>query len=422
MAKEIADYRKWILNTLLDKYEQSTAFQTGVFKRRILLTASKEKRLQDSLEQVDEKHLFLTVLKQLKDKNLIDYSWVKYEEGNLVDKIWLIPETINLCYKEINRIPAHETLEAFVSMASGFLPKLRSDSDFHSYVRDVIAYAEEKKRIRAPFSDDMTFNRHLLECLVQLENSPNQMERVFSSRIFGDSKYFERTLKSKVISILKEIQKSISGSDEDSANEYLSGDDLLAERGLYRWPEIYEFNGAVTFHMDDGASFDASAQIYGAYLNSDAVKHIASIDGSKIQRVIFIENKASYIDYCSKNKTDDELIVYHGGFYSPVKGMLFAGIHEGCSHASFYHWSDIDLGGFRIFHRLKKNLIPSVQPLFMDVAALHSNAESCMKITSEDYLQKLSALLENPDYSMFFDVIQYMIEHRVRLEQENLVL
>lgn len=44
------------------------------------------------MEDPDEKHHFLGVLKELKDKGMIDYSWVKYETGNLVDKIWLIPK------------------------------------------------------------------------------------------------------------------------------------------------------------------------------------------------------------------------------------------------------------------------------------------------------------------------------------------
>ena len=43
MSMRIPDYQKWILDTLLDKYEQSTAFQTGVFSRRIMFTAANEK-------------------------------------------------------------------------------------------------------------------------------------------------------------------------------------------------------------------------------------------------------------------------------------------------------------------------------------------------------------------------------------------
>ena len=421
MSKIISDYKKWIMNTLLDKYEQSSAFQTGIFSRRIMLDVQKEKKLQDVLEQFDEKHLFLTDLTQLKDQGLIDYSWVKHETGNLVDKVWLIPESLNDCYTAVDRTPAAVTLDSFQKLASTYLDKLRSDSDFAVYLQDSVEYTAARKKIRAPFTGDMKLNDDLMECLVRLDECPNQMERVFSSRCFGDSKYFERTLKSKIISILKEIQKNSLGPDEDSADDMLSDEDLLIERGLYRWPEIFEFNGALIFHMDDGTTIDTTAQRYGSYINSDAVKHILSIEGPQIKRVVFIENKANYIDYQYRQKTTSDLIVYHGGFYSPMKGVLLSKIYEGCANASFFHWSDIDLGGFRIFHRLQANIVPSVQPLFMDVTALQSNTEACMEIKTDSYLQQLSALLEDPSYSVFFEVIRYMIQNRVRLEQENLI-
>ncbi|MCF2555988.1 hypothetical protein JQM64_00285 [Fournierella massiliensis] len=421
MAKAIIDYKKWLLNTLLDKYEQSSAFQTGVFNRRIMITIPKEKALQEVMEQIDEKHLFLTVLEQLKNQGLIEYSWVKYETGNLVDQVWLITENLAACYKEISRVPAAELLASFNELASAYLEKVSPSSDFAGYISSLVEYAATKKKLKSPFTEDMKLNTNLFECLVALDKNPDQMERVFSSRHYGDSKYFERVLKNKVISILKELQKSSIGSDEDSANDLLSDEDLLVERGLYRWPEIYEFNGPLSIRMDDGTVIDMSTQVYGSYINSDAVKHIASIDGSNIQRVVFIENKANYIDYQANHKGHGDLIVYHGGFYSPMKGLLFSKIYEGCPNAVFYHWSDIDLGGFRLFNRLRTNIVPSVQPLYMDVETLQANLASCMNIKTDGYIQMLTSLLKSPEYSMFYEVIQYMIEKKVRLEQENLI-
>lgn len=420
MPKMLADYQKWVLNTLLDKYEQSTAFRTGVFNRRILLSLQKENSLQEVMEQPDEKRLFHTVLAQLKAQGLVDYSWVKYEQGNLVDKVWLVPEKINDCYQALSRTPAADLLETFQKAVSACLAELPQASDFAAYLRDMMQYVSTKKKLRAPFTEDMVLNKNLLQCLVQLDRCPNQMERVFSGHYFGDSKYFEHVLRSKVIRILKELQKRALETEEDE-NNLLSDDDLLIARGLYRWPEIFEFNGALVFHMDDGTCMDTTAQKYGAYINSDAVKHLLAIDGADIRRVIFIENKANYIDFQSRQKESGDLIVYHGGFYSPMKGLLFTKIYEGCQNAGFYHWSDIDLGGFQLFHRLQTHIISIVQPLFMDVKTLQSHAASCMEIKTSHYLNRLSALLDDPEYAVFREVLQYMIAHRVRLEQENLI-
>ena len=420
MPKTITDYPQWVLGTLLDKYEDSTAFRTGVFSRRILLTIPKETRLQELLEQPDEKRLFLAALDRLKAQRLIDYSWVRYEQGNLVDKIWLVPENIGSCYQALGRTSATDRLETFRQSVSAALEKLPPDSDFAAYLCEVQQYTAARKKLRAPFSEDAALNENLLKCLVLLEDCPDLMERVFSGRYFSDSKYFERVLKGKVLSILKELHKRAPEAAEDG-NSPLSDEDLLAERGLYRWPEVFEYSGALTVHMDDGSCFDTGVHRYGAYLNSEEVRHIAAVDGSAIRRVVFIENKANYMDFQARRRQPGDLVVYHGGFYSPVKGLLFARIYEGCPNAAFYHWSDIDLGGFRLFCRLRSSIAPTVQPLFMDVETLERNAASCMKITAPAYLAQLSALLDDTEYAVFREVIRYMLAHRVRLEQENLI-
>ena len=71
------NYEQELLNRLLDKYEESKAFLTGVFAKRISLTAAKEDWLQKWMENPAEKRLFFAVLDELKEAGLIDYSWVK---------------------------------------------------------------------------------------------------------------------------------------------------------------------------------------------------------------------------------------------------------------------------------------------------------------------------------------------------------
>ena len=63
-----------------------------------------------------------------------------------------------------------------------------------------------------------------------------------------------------------------------------------------------------------------------------------------------IENKANYISYINGMTAEDELVIYHGGCYSPIKGRWLRLIAEEAekSKIQVFHWSDIDLGGFRI--------------------------------------------------------------------------
>ena len=141
-----------------------------------------------------------------------------------------------------------------------------------------------------------------------------------------------------------------------------------------------------------------------------------------VKRILFIENKANYLEYLNKKREPDELVVYHGGFYSPVKGSFFGKLYQAGKKqgAEFYHWSDIDLGGFSIFVRLRDSIIPELQPYLMDEAAFVSARQKGM-VFDDKYALLLEGLLEKPEYSVFHPVINIMLKERVRIEQEAFI-
>ena len=104
------NYEQELLKRLIEKYEKSKAFLTGVFTQKVALTASKEAWIQRQMENPEEKRLFFAALEELKGQGLIDYSWVKFEKYNLIDKIWLIPreEAIRACYRSMDTVTAKE--------------------------------------------------------------------------------------------------------------------------------------------------------------------------------------------------------------------------------------------------------------------------------------------------------------------------
>ena len=57
----------------------------------------------------------------------------------------------------------------------------------------------------------------------------------------------------------------------------------------------------------------------------------------------------------------------------------------------------------------------------MDLETLKENKERGMPITSEAYQKALADLLKDESYSVFADTIQYMLTHKIRLEQEVLI-
>lgn len=96
----------------------------------------------------------------------------------------------------------------------------------------------------------------------------------------------------------------------------LSEREILAQIGIIMMPEIFEFCGDMTIGFADG-EVDYSPIRSGSCITSDSVKDIRYITlDSRISRILFIENKTNYSEYCLNSKLSDELVIFHGGFYS----------------------------------------------------------------------------------------------------------
>ena len=415
------NYEREILSRLIEKYEKSKAYSTGIFTRRISLSLSQEKWLEQRMERPEEKGLFLAAIRELQNQGLIDFSWVKFEEGNLVEQIWLIPEetAIDACYRRLGRVPARETAAGLGRLIEEYRGKLEAVSPLARFLAQYQAQLQKTRQIRSFFTEDLALDEDILRCLVFMEqNQGEQMERLMSAALYGDSKYFERNLKSKVLSILRHLKKQEN-------EEVPSDEELLGEKGIVRWPEILEFTGPISVTLEDGSAIDYASQRYGAYVNSETVKRLCSVRAAGLRRVLFIENKANYIWYITENRSEDQLVLYHGGCYSPVKGLWFRKVYEGSRNNPgiiYFHWGDIDAGGFRMFSRLQQEIIPELKPYRMDRAALEAFRGQAMEIQSEAYLKLLEDMGQNPEYEIFHDVIQLMIRERIRLEQENMVI
>ena len=136
-------------------------------------------------------------------------------------------------------------------------------------------------------------------------------------------------------------------------------------------------------------------------------------------KIIFIENKANYIDYIQNKMNKNEFVVYHGGTYGEIKGQFFKKLYEATKESEFYHWSDIDIGGLKIFSRLRK-VIPNLKPYMMDKEAFYSK-KKYWKEMSEEYKNKLVKLKENKEYNDFYEIIDEMIKNNSKLEQEAFI-
>ena len=458
------EYQGKILGKLIEKYEKSAAFISGVSSRRTLLVLDKTPDVEHSLENPDNKRSFISAICDLKKDKLIGFEWVRYEENNLVNRIWLITESLSLkaSYRRIGRKMQAEVLDELHAMLNQTLETLsvqnesivnsgepssdrrnignheksennenaKSNEDaenkvaLEDYLTECVRHIESRKKIPAPFTEDMTLNRDILKLTEGFSEAHGEcMERLLSSRLYGDSKRYEKAVKPKALSLMKILYKKSNGTT--TAQDDVSDEELMMQYGITRWPEILHFTGNISVVTDDEKQIDFSTQGYGAYMNSATLTHVLKVTIHDTDRILFIENLANYIWYIHNVRQPDEIVLWHGGFLSPVRKSWFRMIIEAAGDLPIRHWSDIDLGGFRIFVMLQRNVAPLAVPWKMDLATLLQYKDRTISLQEQEhdsYLQVLEKCLKDPEYKVFYEVIRYMLEHRVKLEQEQMIL
>ena len=227
-------------------------------------------------------------------------------------------------------------------------------------------------------------------------------ERVLSKKCFGDSKFFETQMKAPLLSIMR---KYVSREMTDA--------ELLQSIGISRYPEPLEMRGNILVNGNDMRVFESGFCIYSGDIDAAQI----GIPDT-VRRILTIENRANYFAY---RHNAGELVIYHGGQYSPAKKKLFekiaAAMPEKCV---WYHWGDIDLGGFSMLLRLRKEILPSVQPYLMGKNELLA-FQSYTQTFSKDYADKLRRIAENERLADCRECIDYMLEHKIKLEQEAML-
>lgn len=410
------DYKRTLLDRLLDKYERSQAYiGNGSLRRRVMLKLDSSEFPEYDIEKNEVREIVNSIIYDLRQAGIVDYEWLKHEQGNIINIVWLQLNRVSEAYRYAGRIAKSDKINSILEAVN----KTKEDINtawIKQFMDDVVARINSKRSVSPLLPDDIELSMAILKALKTLNDcgQEEQLERVFSIKCYGDSKYFERNIKRRLISIVSKYL--ICDSDVlDNMND----DEIMEQIGIVRAPEQVEFCGGILGRLD-GKSIDFSVFKYGTTINSRTIKDIEITGLKDVNHVLFIENKANYVEYILKKKKDEEIVILHGGFYSPVKGLLFkkvyvAGLKAG---VSFSHWGDIDVGGFWIFQRLKQNIIPDLKPLLMDNAAFISGKQY-WKDFDNKYADILRRMYNENIYKEFHGVIEIMLDKGAKLEQES---
>jgi hypothetical protein len=379
----------------------------------------------------------------LREQGLVFYQWMRGEENHILARVWLNAENIAAAYGFINRRPSGDIAEEVCAELREARKRV-SSSWIRNFLDDTLQTISRRRSVGngGILPTEGEERRNLLRALVFADSrlsglgETELLERVFSIRCFGDSKKFETGVKNRFLEILRRY----ADFDDDAAAGG-SDEELLRFAGIARYPEQFEFRGPLTLSFDaanavksDGAgtkgagidasvhaSVDFSPLLSGAAVKSPDLRRGALGLPPDLTRILSIENWANYADYIHRQKERRELVVFHGGQFSPAKGLFFkaltAAAPPGCP---WYHWGDIDYGGFSMLARLRREITRGVLPYRMDETELRSYRRFTLR-PPPPYLEKLKTLTDREELADCTPCIEYMIREGLRLEQEAML-
>jgi hypothetical protein len=417
-----------ILSLLLDAYERSRFFKTGETpQRRIrlrLYDSGKTTYPRYNIENVEARREINRAVMNLAEKGLVFARWMKGEENHIIAQVILNTGTTDkadtaAAYAFLGRKPKNTLADEISAEVSAALAGVES-----SWIRRFMEDCRERLSQNRALTGGKSIGRlppddgereNLLRALRFIDarrDKEELLERVFSVRCFGNSKTFEFSVKKRLLEIIRHY----ADCEDDSTDE-----DILAFAGIVRYPERFEFRGPLTLYFDDGGSLDFSPLRHGASLSSLDFSRGTLRLPDRLDRVLSIENKANYTSYIRQTPGNTELVLYHGGQFSPSRGAFFRAVAAAMPEGSaWYHFGDIDYGGFSMLARLRREIRPDIQPYRMDERELARYAALTQPVPPS-YAAKLQNLSAHGELADCLPCLSYMIQNRVRLEQEALL-
>ena len=399
----MVQYDRMVLNHLLDTYENSL-LSTGENKRRIQIEFRFTKTSIPPYfdESSDEYESIHELMKQLESKKLICIIWKDNKQGYLIQKIRLMEEYIDEAYQYVGRKPKRGLEEETITLLQTYLDmKAPITVAFVTYLLERLQNHQSVKEYISLENKKET-EKFLRACVLVEQNRKPCYIREFSILHFQDSKYFEQ-IESRLVKVFRHFSA-----------EYLELDtlELLAEYGIYRTPNYVYFKGDARILIGEEA-VDLSVLKQGIGISGEDLAGIQFSDLSRIKKVITIENLTSFFRYWEK----DSLFIYLGGYHNRIRRTLLKMIYETIPDAKYYHFGDIDAGGFAILQDLRKKTGIPFMSYHMDLDTLKQYRQygRCLTETDRKKLEKIGEEKE------FHEVIEFMLTENIKLEQECII-
>lgn len=396
-------YDERMLGLLLDRYEKSLLSEgrnsrTIHIAQRMTKTDFPEYYDSASIEY-EEIH---RQLGELAARGLVALVWKGKKEGHILEKCVLREESVEEAYAMLCRRPKADKRRTVLQLLSRYENELPS---FTAYIRSRLS---EGKSVRQYIDEDQPkeLERVLMLAAALLSNAQEQYLRSFSIRVFRDSKLAEKELH-LACRILTDFERTDLPSD-------LETNEILEEFNIYRNPTYVFVKGD---WPDSGLS-----QGIGIFQDDLPLlqEKLAAAD-QKPDVILTIENLTSYHRWNTGEQKlgKRELVLYLAGYANHVKRHFLEELHRLFPETAFYHFGDIDCGGFRIWKNLCCATGIPIRTYGMDLATWQQYKETGRPLTAGDR-KTLQAMLEDDFYAQQHPLFRRMLAENCKLEQEGI--
>jgi hypothetical protein len=399
-------YDVFLINKLIDSYESSLLYnETNKNHQRIFFNFNK-KNIPDYFDE--EATIYETINEfaiDLKNRGLIDILWKNKREGHIIEKITLNTETLEkleLAYKYVRRAPKKSLQEKTLELLGRYTGKDKTLDAFIGYLTERL---KENKSVKKYFEleDIVQSEKLLLAVFAIVTNQEEVFIRELSIKLFNNSKLLEG-MEGKVKNIILDFHPD---------KEYLGEvEELLSEFNVLKNPSFVMFKGT-GFIKVNKSIVDLSDFQNGIGISSKDLRRVAFIEAKEIKRLVTIENLTTFNRYWDP----EAIIIYLGGYHNQIRRELLKKFYEVYPLIDYYHWGDIDCGGFRIFRHLVDRTGIPFKAMNMNEEVLLRYIDYAKPLTQLDK-SILSKMKEEQSFEEFAAVIRLMLDKGVKLEQE----
>ena len=385
----MTNYKEIILNLLLDKYERSKSF-TGdnkVEQRFSVKIAALFPKYGDEAEY----DLFNALNEAVIALSEMDFVSFQCKKNGVIENVSLKFTRLYDAYAYLTRTPKAETNRNLIGLLEQYDGKNDLLTRFCTVQKERIA----KNKKAEYFDGDIAEYEKLLKAVSMIfDVAEETFIRDFSIRVFGDSKSFE-AIKGKVKRLLFQY------------GDFPDEETVLEDLNIVKNPGHIYMKGSAQIQIS-GQTIDLSK------LNGDiAISSALLPDIERIivtgKRVLTIENLTSFHAFSEK----DTFAVYLGGYHNTHRRRFIQQLFKDNPTAIYYHFGDIDAGGFYILLHLRNKTGVPFSPYHMDIPTLQQYRDYTKPLTESD-VKRLKKLADTE----FSDTISYMLTNNCKLEQE----